>query len=96
MIFWQVLCNLLPIKLLSITLYSRVPNIVPESLTLFLRLAKEIFLIFVSSFNSIDKGYGVQLSTQFTVSVRLSGTPPELKVLPKGHAEVLSNCTQHY
>ena len=93
MIFWQVLCNLLPIKLLSITLYSRVPNIVPESLTLFLRLAKEIFLIFVSSFNSIDKGYGVQLSTQFTVSVRLSA---HAEVLSKGHAEVLSNCTQHY
>jgi hypothetical protein len=93
MIFWQVLCNLLPIKLLSITLYSRVPNIVPESLTLFLRLAKEIFLIFVSSFNSIAKGYGVQLSTQFTVSVRLSVSALSL---PKGHAEVLSNCTQHY
>ncbi len=64
MIFWQALCNLLPIKLLFIKLYSRLPNFVPESLTSFVRLAKEIFLIFLSSFNSIAKGYGVQLSTQ--------------------------------
>ncbi len=76
-----------------LTLYSRLPKIVPKSLQLFLTLAKEIFLIFISSFNSIAKDYGVQLSTQFTVSIRLSVSALSLS---KGHAEVLSNCTQHY
>jgi hypothetical protein len=54
MIFWQVLCNLLPIKPLMLTLHSRLPKIVPKSLQLFLRLAKEIFLILALIFIFLD------------------------------------------